>query len=175
MKNSIRTGAVTAATIAGVAGVLVLNPTGEAAISSAASPTSSVTAPDATDDSTSNDDTSPGEDAAGGDSSTATGGRASPSAPTLAATATYTGEVYSTPYGPMQVEATIQDGVIVDITWISLPADRHSQRINDYAGPALVEEALAAQSAQVDTISGATWTSEGFRYSLQSILTEAGL
>ncbi len=75
----------------------------------------------------------------------------------------------------MQVEATIQDGVIVDITWISLPADRHSQRINDYAGPALVEEALAAQSAQVDTISGATWTSEGFRYSLQSILTEAGL
>ena len=58
---------------------------------------------------------------------------------------------------------------------MSLPTDSRSARINEFAAPALVEEALTIQSADVDTISGATWTSEGFRYSLQSILEQSGL
>lgn len=87
----------------------------------------------------------------------------------------YTGTTIDTRYGPMQVQATISGGVIADITWLQLPSDGHSRGINDYAAPALVEEALAAQSADVSTISGATYTSTGFRQSLQSILDEAGL
>jgi len=142
--NTLRAGAVTAATIAGVAGVLILQP-GEV------TPPTSVEAPSDT---------------------AREGGTAAAPSPSLA---TYTGEVYTTPYGPMQVEATIENGVIVDISWLSLPSDPKSRGINDRAAPQLVEEALAAQSAQVDTISGATWTSEGFRFSLQSILEQAGL
>ncbi|WP_228489037.1 FMN-binding protein [Raineyella fluvialis] len=74
----------------------------------------------------------------------------------------------------MQVKTTITGGKITAITWVQLPSDGHSQRINSYAAPALVQEALQAQSANVDAVSGATYTSAGFQQSLQSALTKAG-
>ena len=73
------------------------------------------------------------------------------------------------------VEATIADGVITDITWVQLPTDPHSQGINANAAPTLVSEALEAQSAEVSSVSGATYTSNGFMSSLQSALTQAGM
>lgn len=161
--KAVRAGAVTAATITGVAGVLLLNPPVEEAQQAAGSAADSpvIAAPE-----TGAEDTI-------GSAATTTPEPATPSA--AGAGTTVTGTTYNSPYGPMQVEATIADGRIVDIQWIQLPGDRKSQAIAATAAPQLVEEALSAQSAQVDTISGATWTSEGFRVSLQSILQEAGL
>lgn len=87
---------------------------------------------------------------------------------------TYTGTAYQSPYGAMQVQVTISGGSISDIEWVQLPQDGHSQRINSQAAPMLVSEALSAQSANVDSISGASFTSEGFKESLQSALDQAG-
>lgn len=88
---------------------------------------------------------------------------------------TYTGTTYQSTYGPMQVTATISGGQLTDVSWVQLPPDHHSQGIADQATPILVQDALETQSAQVNTVSGATYTSEGFRRSLQSALDQAGL
>lgn len=140
---------VAAATVAGVAGVLALNPNG----------------PDAA---TGQGDGEPQPNGVS-ESDARTEEAAEP------VTATYTGTAYPTRWGSIQLAATVTDGVLTDITFVSLPTDSRSARINEFAAPALVEEALTIQSADVDTISGATWTSEGFRYSLQSILEQSGL
>ena len=75
----------------------------------------------------------------------------------------------------MQVEISVADGKITDITWLQLPSDGHSERINESAAPTLVEEGLAAQSADVASVTGATYTSKGFTTSLQSAMTKADL
>lgn len=86
---------------------------------------------------------------------------------------TYLGDVYQAPSGPMQVQATITGGTITEITWVLLPDNPRSMSINSTAAPALVTEALAAQSADVASVSGATYTTAGFRHSLQSALARA--
>ncbi len=102
---------------------------------------------------------------------TATGG-------TAATTGTYkdgtaTGSVISTRFGDVQVEVTISGGTIADVTALRLPSrDGRSQRIASIAEPILREEALAAQSAQIDLLSGATYTSEAYAESLQSALDQ---
>ena len=76
----------------------------------------------------------------------------------------------------MQVSITVSGGKITDIQWEQVPqSDGHSYRINSYAAPLLVEQGLQAQSASVDGVSGATYTTEGFRTSLQSAIKKAGL
>ena len=75
----------------------------------------------------------------------------------------------------MQVQVTVTGGKLTDVQWVQLPTDGHSQRINSFAAPALVQEALTSQSASVDSVSGASYTSEGFKESLQSALGQAGL
>ena len=88
----------------------------------------------------------------------------------------YTGSTYSSPWGAMQVSITVSGGKITDIQWEQVPqSDGHSYRINSYAAPLLVEQGLQAQSASVDGVSGATYTTEGFRTSLQSAIKKAGL
>jgi uncharacterized protein with FMN-binding domain len=72
------------------------------------------------------------------------------------------------------VRAIIQDGRIMDVQFLEYPQDRRtSARINSRAVPALRREAIQAQNAQVDIISGATLTSEAFIQSLQSALDQA--
>jgi uncharacterized protein with FMN-binding domain len=79
-------------------------------------------------------------------------------------------------YGPVQVEVTLSGDRIVDVQALELPSDRaKSVRINDVAGPLLREEALTAQSARVDTVSGATYTSLSYQQSLQAALDQAGI
>lgn len=73
----------------------------------------------------------------------------------------------------MQVSVTISGGTITNIQWLQLPTDHHSERINSYAAPQLIEEALTVQSAEVNSISGASYTSESFKNSLQAALEEA--
>jgi uncharacterized protein with FMN-binding domain len=86
----------------------------------------------------------------------------------------YTGNSTNAYWGNVQVKAVIQGGKLTDVQFVDYPKDRRtSQRINDYAMPYLQSEAIQAQSAQVDIISGATLTSQAYVRSLQSALTKA--
>lgn len=91
-------------------------------------------------------------------------------------TRSVTGNTVQTRWGPVQVRVTIKNGKITDVTAVQYPQDNpRDQQINSYALPQLRSEALAAQSASIDTVSGATYTSEGYQQSLQSALDSAGL
>ncbi|MFJ8023965.1 FMN-binding protein [Streptomyces sp. NPDC096311] len=91
-------------------------------------------------------------------------------------TKTVTGDTVQTRWGPVQVRVTLKNGKITDVTAISYPSDNpRDQEINSYALPQLRREALAAQSARIDSVSGATYTSDGYQQSLQSALDSAGL
>ncbi|HSP39230.1 MAG TPA: FMN-binding protein [Frankiaceae bacterium] len=91
-------------------------------------------------------------------------------------TKTLTGTAADTRYGPVQVQITVSNGKVTAATSPQYPSnDPRDDEINSYAIPELNQEATAAQSAQIDTISGATYTSEGYITSLQSALDQAGL
>ena len=86
----------------------------------------------------------------------------------------FDGQVVDTRYGPVAVEAKFVRGQLVDIKPLDYPSDnRRSLRINQSAIPELRSEVLHAQSTAVDSISGATYTSEGYIQSLQSALDQA--
>ncbi len=81
----------------------------------------------------------------------------------------------STRYGDVQVQITVTDGKVTNVEALTLPTDRaRSARISEMAGPRLRQEALQAQSAQIDVVSGATYTSDGYASSLQGALDKAG-
>ena len=87
---------------------------------------------------------------------------------------TYTGSSVYVNWGYVQVQTTIQGGRISDVEVVQYPNERRtSLRINSSAVPELQQEAIQAQSANVDIITGATLTSEGFQQSLQSALNQA--
>ncbi|WP_105967631.1 FMN-binding protein [Streptomyces geranii] len=89
-------------------------------------------------------------------------------------TRTLTGDSVQTRYGPVQVRVTLTNGKLTDVTAVTYPQDNpRDQQINSYAIPQLTREALTAQSADIDTVSGATYTSDGYRQSLQSALDSA--
>jgi len=95
---------------------------------------------------------------------------------TTTGTRTVTGDTVQTRWGPVQVKITVKNGKITDVTAVQYPSDNpRDQEINSNALPQLRSEALAAQSASIDTVSGATYTSDGYRQSLQSALDSAGL
>jgi uncharacterized protein with FMN-binding domain len=86
----------------------------------------------------------------------------------------FDGDTVQTKYGPVAVQAQIRDGALVAVAVVQYPdGDGKSVRINRRALPELQSEALAAQSAQVDTVSGATYTSNAYVTSLQSAIDEA--
>ena len=87
---------------------------------------------------------------------------------------TVTGQVVQTRFGSVQVQVTIAAGKITDVTALQLPNDRQrSAEISGIVEPMLKSEALTAQSAQIDLVSGATYTSDGYAQSLQSALDQA--
>ena len=89
-------------------------------------------------------------------------------------TGSVTGPVEATPFGNVQIQATFSAGKIVNIATLQTPSDRtRSQMIAQYAVPILQSEALAAQSAQINAVSGATYTSVGYVQSLQGALDQA--
>ncbi|MFJ9586743.1 FMN-binding protein [Streptomyces acidicola] len=90
-------------------------------------------------------------------------------------TRTAIGDAAQTRYGPVQVRVTVKDGRLTDVTAVTYPqSSPRDQRINGYAIPRLGSEALSAQSADIDAVSGATYTSEGYHQSLQSALDSLG-
>ncbi|MFI7597964.1 FMN-binding protein [Actinoplanes sp. NPDC049681] len=87
---------------------------------------------------------------------------------------TYTGSVAQTRWGPVQVSISVSGGKVTEVTVPVYPTDNHrDQEINQYALPILRQEALAAQSADIDAVSGATVTSDGYKQSLQAALDAA--
>ena len=92
------------------------------------------------------------------------------------ATTTYLGDAVGTRWGDVQVQITVASGVITAVDAVEVPSgNQRDIEINDRAVPILAAEALQAQSADVDTVSGATVTSDGYLASLQSAIDQAGL
>ena len=89
-------------------------------------------------------------------------------------TRSITGDVENTPYGPMQVKVTLTGQRITAVTVLQETNDgAESQQIDSFSIPKLTSEALTAQSARIDSVSGATSTSTGYIGSLQSALDQA--
>ncbi|MDJ0337684.1 FMN-binding protein [Cryobacterium sp. PH31-O1] len=88
---------------------------------------------------------------------------------------TFTGSVVQTQFGNMQVSVTIANGAITEVTPLQLTnRGGRSVAISNQAAPILRSEVLAAQSASVQNVSGATYTTDGYLRSLQSALDTAG-
>jgi major membrane immunogen (membrane-anchored lipoprotein) len=165
-----------AATVSGMVMLLALKPhTAPTVITDSAAPAPSASA-----------SSSPGATSGSGDSGSSSGsgssggsggsGGSGKSGSSSTGTKTVTGDTVQTRWGPVQVKVTIKNGKITDVTAVQYPSDNpRDQEINQYALPQLRSEALAAQSASIDTVSGATYTSEGYQQSLQSALDSAGL
>jgi uncharacterized protein with FMN-binding domain len=87
----------------------------------------------------------------------------------------FTGKRQYAYYGYIKVQAVIENGSLTDVKVLEYPSDNgRSRYINQIALPYLIQEAVDAQSWKVDLISGATFTSEAFVYSLQTALKQAG-
>lgn len=112
----------------------------------------------------------------GPDTGTADSADSSGSSASAGSSGTFTGDVVQTRWGPVQVQITTTDGKVTSVEVVQYPADNGQDvEINNYALPILVDETLAAQSADIDMVSGATVTSAGYVDSLQSALDQAGL
>ena len=99
---------------------------------------------------------------------------AAPAKPVGGVTGSFTGSVANTRYGPVQVKITVENGKIVDAQAVQAPSgsnDRYTQK----AVPVLRQQTIAIQSANVQGVSGASFTSYGWYESLASAIAQAGL
>ena len=84
-----------------------------------------------------------------------------------------TGHVAKTVYGPVQIQLVMKDRKIVKVAGLQQAANTiHDIQIGDFAFPRLISETLTAQSAKIDTVSGASYTSAGYIASLQSAVDQ---
>ena len=88
---------------------------------------------------------------------------------------TFVGSEARNQFGTVQVQVTIVDNKITDVTALKYPTGGRSQQISQQAIPLLVQQTLTAQSSNIDGVSGASYTSQSFYDSLASALTKAGL
>jgi uncharacterized protein with FMN-binding domain len=147
------------------------------ALARADSPAATTTTPSAAGS------TAPTTPGAGGSVPTggAAGSAASSTAPAAGTTSpagsyadgVYTGPAEYTRWGDVQVQVTIRNGKITSVEEVQAPSDGRSVRINSRAQPILESEAVAAQNANIDAVSGATYTSETYTASLQAALDQA--
>jgi uncharacterized protein with FMN-binding domain len=100
----------------------------------------------------------------------------SPTPSPAGVTGTFTGVDVQNRFGDVVVRIVVANGHVNDVQAVTLPTDRaESAYISSQAGPLLRDEALQAQSANIDIISGATYTSESYAQSLESALQQAHL
>jgi uncharacterized protein with FMN-binding domain len=155
-------------TVAGLAALLTFKTHSLAAAAPAATPTM----PSAS--------ASPSQPMTGGTGMTGKAGGKMGAAPKTGAsspamTRTVSGTVASTEHGPMQVQLTLSGSKITKVTLLQRTNDgAESDEIDATAIPKLTSETLTAQSADIDAVSGATYTSSGYIQSLQSALDKAG-
>jgi uncharacterized protein with FMN-binding domain len=88
----------------------------------------------------------------------------------------YLGSAVTTRFGVVQVRVTASGKHITNVAFVQLNAfDSYSQQLHTSAGPQLLNETLSAQSAHIQSVSGASYTSAGYKQSLQSALDTAGI
>jgi uncharacterized protein with FMN-binding domain len=109
-----------------------------------------------------------------GPTRTRAGRRPTASARPVGRSGSFTGKPISTPYGTMQVAAVLSKGKLTDVRVLRETDGGRSHQIDAGAIPVLRSEALSAHGANIDVVSGATFTSEGYAKSLQSALDKAG-
>ena len=142
---------VTAGTVAGIAGVLIANPDGPQEVIKASGTTSTHNASTSTATSTT-------------------------SAAPASTKQTVTGDSVMTRYGAIQLEVTVENGKITDVTELAMPNnDGRSMMISQQAGPMLRTQVLKANSSKINGVSGATFTTMGYEQSLQSALDQLGM
>lgn len=125
------------------------------------------------DGSTSSDDSTSSGSSSGSSSDSSSGSSSSGSS---SSSGTFTGDAVMTRWGVVQVEITVKNGKITKSEAVQYPQENHRDvEINSYALPVLAEEVTAAQSANIDAVSGATVTSTGYIQSLQSAIDQAHL
>jgi uncharacterized protein with FMN-binding domain len=116
---------------------------------------------------------SSGGGSSGGGSS---GNGSSATQKSTAQTSKVTGSVIQTRWGPVQVQLTVSGGKITDVAMLQYPnGNGTDQQISSYALPILMQDTMSAQSANIDMVSGATYTSTGYLQSLQSAIDQAGI
>ena len=114
-----------------------------------------------------------GNGSSGGGSS---GQGSSASQKSTAQSRTVTGSAIQTRWGPVQVQLTVAGGKITDVAMLQYPnGNGTDQQISSYALPILMQDTMSAQSANIDMVSGATYTSTGYLQSLQSAIDQAGI
>ena len=119
-------------------------------------------------------DVAPSQSARPRSSSSTGAGGPTPTPTASGGTITVTGDDVQNQFGDVQVEVTFSGGKITDVKALQLPYDRRrSAEISQAVEPYLRSEALQAQSAQIDLISGATYTSDSYAQSLQSAIDKA--
>ncbi|RAG86364.1 FMN-binding protein [Streptacidiphilus pinicola] len=168
----------TTATAAGVVLLLSLKPHGSQSASAQAPVISSGSDTSNTSNTgnTGSGSSSTGSSSSGSGSSAGSGSSTSAPSGTKSGSGSYTGTAVDTRYGPVQVRIDVSGGKVSKIDVLQYPnGQQRDQDINSYALPVLNQEALSAQSAQIDAVSGATYTSDGYTQSLQSALDQAGL
>ncbi|MET0787753.1 MAG: FMN-binding protein [Cellulomonas sp.] len=162
----IYTGAVAAMGAAGFAKFAVLAPDATAATASDAGTSTA---------SSGSSDSSSGSSTGSSSGSSSASSTDSGAATTTNDTVTIVGSTVQTRYGPVQVSVTFAAGQITDVQTLQTPGGhRESVQINARATPILAQEVVAAQSAQIDTVSGATYTSEAYAESVQAAIDQAG-
>ncbi|MGW7546644.1 FMN-binding protein [Streptomyces sp. NPDC054770] len=107
-------------------------------------------------------------------SSSSSGSSSSSSGSAQAQAKTVTGQVAQTQYGPVQVRITVSGGKITKAEAVQAPSGGTSDQKTALSVPKLNQEAVAAGNATIDSVSGATYTSTGYKQSLQSALDQAG-
>lgn len=95
--------------------------------------------------------------------------------PTPGPAGQFVGPMAADPYGDVEVQITVQAGKITDVAVLAMPVGGHSGRISNFVAPILRTQALTAQSARIDGVSGATYTSQAYAASLQGAIDKAGL
>ena len=160
---------VLTATVLGTAGVLLFKPLGTTSVAIAAPST------DGTSSTSTSSTTSTGTGSSSASATPSSSASTSTSGGSAAKDGTYTGAAETTRFGTTQVKVTISGGRITEITTVQLnQADPRSYQISVAAAPTLRSEVLAKQTAAVDVVSGATYTSDAYEASLQSALDQAG-
>jgi uncharacterized protein with FMN-binding domain len=128
---------------------------------------------DSDEDSDEDSDDESDDESEGGTAQSPTSGSTTTSTSTLV-DGTYTGGAANTRYGPVQVQISVSGGQIAEVQVLDYPASNSKDRqINERALPILISETTQAQSAQIDMVSGATYTSDGYIASLQSAIDQA--
>ncbi|TQJ50080.1 FMN-binding protein [Phycicoccus sp. SLBN-51] len=116
-----------------------------------------------------------GSGSSSGSSSSGSSGSSSGSG-SSSSTKTYNGDSVMTRWGVVQVQISVAGGKVTSANVLQVPSDNpRDQEINSYAVPILNQEVVSAQSANIDMVSGATVTSDGYLQSLQSAFDKAGL